>query len=326
MRLSVVVVSYGALEHLKQCVNAVLAAMPADAELIVVDNATPDFVLQDWQREFENVQFVRNEENLGFSAANNIGAGLAKGEYLMLLNPDTLVPEDFFEKLLHFAAQTPDLGAAGTRMIDINGRYLPESKRNVPTLQNSWRKLAGMWQKSGNDYYNSGLGEHERGEVEVITGACMLMRRKDYLQVGGLDETYFMYGEDIDLCHTLRLAGLRNYYLGDVTMLHYKGESTVADAKYLSRFYGAMSIFVRKYYGTNWVYKNLLLTGIELKKNLHAAQWKFGAEKEKIQDNRKKVVLQYADFTHKQMIDYIDEHGSAKKILLKAKGMNEAVG
>lgn len=325
MKLSVVVVSYEAIPHLQQCIAGILAALPPNCEIIVVDNATKNFPLQQLQKKFSQVIFHANANNVGFSAANNLGAKMAKGEYLVLLNPDTLIPEDFFEKLIHFADGISDLGAIGTRMINIQGQFLPESKRNIPTLANSWQKLSGFLLQKQSKYYNSTIEENAVGEVEVITGACMFMRRKTYLQIGGLDERYFMYGEDIDLCYSFIQAGFRNFYLGEITILHYKGESTSQNQKYLDRFYGAMDLFVNKYY-SNWLYKSFLKTGIYLRKQLHAQQLKKAKSQAKMHIlPSKSQLLKYPKYTHKQMIEHIDQYGANYHINLQVKDMDMVV-
>ncbi|MDO5655506.1 MAG: glycosyltransferase family 2 protein [Flavobacteriaceae bacterium] len=246
MKLSVIIVSYNAADFLRNCLISVLKELPTDAEVIVFDNASTDDQIQSFPQEFPCVQFVLNQENRGFAYANNAAVRRAQGEFILILNPDTLVYAGFFDNLLDFAEQKSNLGALGVRMIDGKGRFLPESKRNIPDLISSFSKLFVSDEKS--NYYHQSLGEHENGETFVLSGACMLMKKSVYEEVGGFDERYFMYGEDIDLSFTLLKNGYKNYYLGEVSITHFKGESTVKDKKYLERFYGAMEIFLIKYY------------------------------------------------------------------------------
>ena len=230
------------------CLKSVQAAITTmDAEIIVVDNASADDSCEMVRMLFPDVVFIANKENVGFSTANNQGVAIAQGEYICILNPDTCVTEETFTKLFDFAAKTPKMGAVGTRLIDGTGRFLPESKRNLPTPKVAFQKIFG----SGTSYYVEDLKEKDVGPVTVLVGAFMFLKRTVYQKVGGFDEQYFMYGEDIDLSYTIAKAGYQNYYFGETTVLHYKGESTAKDATYRKRFYGAMRIFYQKHFKSN---------------------------------------------------------------------------
>lgn len=247
MKLSVIILNYNVQYFLQHCLQSVTQAIrELDAEIIVVDNASTDDSAAIVKQRFPEVNFIQNPTNSGFSAGNNLGINQAKGEYICLLNPDTFVTANTFVNAINRAESLPDLGALGVRMIDGTGNYLPESKRNVPTLLNSLKKLLTNNKNSG--YYANQIGEHENGEVAILVGAFMLCKKERYLEVGGLDEAYFMYGEDIDLSYKFIKAGYQNYYLGTETIVHYKGESTVRNRQYYDRFYKAMLIFYKKHF------------------------------------------------------------------------------
>lgn len=268
MKISVVIVSYNARYYLEQCLYSVEKALENwEGEIIVVDNDSPEKPIEFVRNTFPNVQFIELNENLGFAKANNLGVEKAKGEFVLILNPDTLIPEDLFEKIIPFANAHPELGALGVRLIDANGNFHPESKRNIPTLQNTFGKLFGTLidKKNAKGYYKSDVGEFDTAPAEVLVGAFMFLRKSTYEKVGGFDGRYFMYGEDIDLSYSLELNGFTNYYLGEISVLHYKGESTRKDKKYLKIFFGAMEIFIKKYYGKNFFQYGIFSLGLKLR-------------------------------------------------------------
>lgn len=246
MKLSIIIVSYNAATYLEQCLLSVERFLPKHAEIIVFDNASPEREIEKFPAQFPQVQFILHNENVGFSKGNNLAVKQAQGEYVLILNPDTIVYADFFPKIMEFAEKTQNLGALGVKMLDGNENFLPESKRNIPTAWSSFNKLFSG--NSGKTYYASHIQDNENAKVEVLSGACMLMKKTVFEEVGGFDEQYFMYGEDIDLSYTLLQHGYQNHYLGEVTITHFKGESTIKDDVYLQRFYGAMEIFIQKYY------------------------------------------------------------------------------
>ncbi len=251
MKLSVVILNYNVRYFLEQCLYSVQKAIEKlDAEIIVIDNNSTDDSCEMVKSLFSNVILLENNENKGFSKANNQAVKFAKGEYVCILNPDTAVAEDTFLKVLNFAATQENLGAVGVYFMDGTGNFLPESKRNLPTPKASILKLTGFVKK----YYASYLHETETGEVAVLAGAFMLLKRTVYNEVNGFDEDYFMYGEDIDLSYKLMKAGYKNHYFGFAGILHYKGESPQNDEAYLERFYGAMRIFYKKHFNTNIVF------------------------------------------------------------------------
>lgn len=229
-----------------------------DAEIIVVDNNSEDDSCQMVKQVFPEVMLIENKENFGFSKGNNIGVSHAKGDYLCILNPDTVVAEDAFISLLTFAKNTTNLGIVGCKLINGVGEFLPESKRNIPYVNAAFKKLLG----NSNAYYANHLSENETGKVAVLVGAFMLMKQSVYKSVGGFDEDYFMYGEDIDLSYKMLKTGFDNYYFGATSVIHYKGESTLRDKHYARRFYGAMQIFYKKHFRKNVLFDLFVWLGI----------------------------------------------------------------
>lgn len=266
MKLSVVILNYNVRYFLEQCIRSVQKATENwEAEIIVIDNASKDDSRQMVDELFPEVIWIQNQENVGFSKANNQAVARAKGEYICILNPDTAVSGDTFRQAIEYAENVPNLGALGVYLMDGTGNFLPESKRNLPTPKVSLLKLTGFTKK----YYASQLPETEKGKVEVLAGAFMLLKRSVYNQVGGFDEDYFMYGEDIDLSYKISKAGYENHYLGTTTVLHYKGESTKKDEAYFERFYGAMQIFYRKHFNKNFLLEGSVSAGVALAKAAH---------------------------------------------------------
>lgn len=269
MKVSFIIVNYNVTQLLKNCLQSIVCfAHDVDYEVIVVDNDSTD---KSWillKEEFPPVNFIASQENLGFSKANNLAATHATGEYLYLLNPDTELEGEYMGEILKFADQTECFGCLGLRMHDKNGNFLPESKRAVPSVANSFEKLFNVFRKNhSKSYYLNSIGTYDVAEAEVLTGANLLIKKKVYEEIGGLDEAYFMYGEDIDICYTLLRRGYRNWYYGKYSILHHKGESTVKDEVYLDRFYGAMKIFVRKYY-PNPLVRAVLFAGLNMRQKL----------------------------------------------------------
>ncbi len=265
MKLSVIIVNYNVRYFLEQCIISVQKATRAiDAEIIIVDNNSTDdscFMVKD---NFPSITLIENKKNVGFSTANNQGVTIAKGDYVCILNPDTAVAEDVFTKALHYADSLKDLGALGCYLMDGTGCFLPESKRNLPTPLVSALKLLGFSKK----YYANAVSRDDKGNVAVLVGAFMLLKRSLYKEVNGFDQDYFMYGEDIDLSYKLERAGCKNYYIGNVTTLHYKGESTTKNKIYVERFYGAMTIFYKKHFTSNFLMDGTIKSILWLKTNL----------------------------------------------------------
>ncbi len=261
MKLSVVILNYNVRYFLELCVKSVQAAiLKIDAEIIVVDNNSDDGSCNMVKQLFPNIKLIENKENFGFSKGNNIGVSHAKGEYLCILNPDTVVSEDTFIKLIEFSENKQKLGIVGCKLIDGVGSFLPESKRNIPLVMVALKKLLG----NSKYYYANHLKENDTGKVDVLVGAFMFLKRDVYNKVCGFDEDYFMYGEDIDLSYRVLKSGFVNYYFGATVVLHYKGESTLRDKFYAKRFYGAMQIFYKKHFKKNRIFDLLVNSGIKI--------------------------------------------------------------
>lgn len=263
MDISIVIVSYNATPFLDQCLQSCQKALVGrKGEILVIDNHSPEKVVENLRIHFPEVEFYPLEENLGFAKANNFGVEKAKGRYVLILNPDTLIPENLFDQIIPFYQKTKNIGALGVKLIDAHGRFHPESKRNLPT---PWNALAKFFPNldfaKKSSYYNLQLTADEVGKTTVLVGAFMFLSRSIYLEAKGFDERYFMYGEDIDLSYSIERLGYENYYKGDNVAIHYKGESTRKDAKYYRIFFQAMNLFIDKYY-TNILSKTFLKFGV----------------------------------------------------------------
>lgn len=267
MQLSVIILNYNVRYFLEQCVLSVQKALEGiDGEIIVVDNASSDTSCQMIKEKFPNVTLIENKENLGFPKGNNIGVDYAKGEYICILNPDTVVAENTFTRILNTKNWQLNAGIIGCKLIDGSGKFLPECKRGVPTPWVAFTKIFGLYKlfpKSSwfNQYYAMHLNEDQSGEVDILVGAFMVMKRDLYLEVGGFDEDCFMYSDDIDLSYLVKKTGYSNYYFSDTTVIHYKGESTVRDELYMKRFREAMQFFYKKHFKKSWVFDVMMQIG-----------------------------------------------------------------
>ena len=261
MKLSVVILNYNVEFFLELCLKSVEAAIRhIEAEIIVVDNNSEDGSCKMVKTLFPEVKLIENKENHGFSKGNNIGVAEAKGEYLCILNPDTVVAEDTFLKLLEFSEKKDKLGIVGCKLINGRGDFLPESKRNIPYVKAAFKKILG----DTDDYYANNLEEKSIGKVDILVGAFMFLKKQTYNKIKGFDEDYFMYGEDIDISYKALKHGFVNYYFGNTTVIHYKGESTLRDKNYARRFYGAMQIFYKKHFKKNVFFDLFVWGGIRL--------------------------------------------------------------
>ncbi len=254
-QLSVIIVNYNVKYFLEQALLSVQkASVGLDIEVWVVDNNSVDGSVEMVKAKFPSVNVIANEGNVGFSTANNQAIKASNSKYVLLLNPDTVVQEDSIVKCLDYMDKHPEFGGMGVRMIDGKGRFLPESKRGLPTPLVAFYKMTGLaslFSKSRKfgKYHLRYLDEFENHEVEVLSGAYMLMRVSCLDEVGLLDEDYFMYGEDIDLSYRILKGGYKNVYFSETTIIHYKGESTKKrSANYVKVFYNAMVLFAQKHY------------------------------------------------------------------------------
>jgi GT2 family glycosyltransferase len=254
--LSVVIVNYNVKYFLEQCLYSVQKSSAGlDVEIFIIDNNSTDGSLDYLVPKFPGIKFIANDSNRGFARACNEGLARAKGEYILFLNPDTIIAEDSLKKSIAFFKTHQDCGALGVKMIDGSGRFLKESKRSFPSPFTSLFKLFGLsvlfpHSKTFSRYHLGHLDKDNDHEVDVLAGAFMMVKKEVLNKVGGFDETFFMYGEDVDLSYRIQKAGFKNYYFAGTTIIHFKGESTKRGSlNYVRMFYNAMSIFVRKHYG-----------------------------------------------------------------------------
>ena len=222
MDISVVIVNYNVRYFLEQCLLSVQAASSnLCVEIIVVDNNSSDDSCAFLKDKFPAVKFIENKENVGFSKANNQGVEIALGEFVLILNPDTVIAEDTMDKIFSFSKNRHNFGVLGVKLIDGAGCFLPESKRNIPSPLASFNKLFTFSKKQQSNYYAIHLNEDESGSVEILVGAFMFLKKSIYTEVGGFDTDYFMYGEDIDLSYRVLKKGYKNYYFSDSQIIHY---------------------------------------------------------------------------------------------------------
>lgn len=274
MDISVIFVSFNTKYFLEQAINSVISAQHNfSLEIIVIDNASSDDTVDYLNSHIDfPLTIISNETNIGFAAANNIGINRANGKYILFLNPDTIIQKDTLSVCYNLAETQSKVGAIGVRMVDGSGNYLPESKRAIPTPTNSFWKLSGfssVFPKSKlfSSYNLGNIKEDEDSLVEVLCGAFMFMPRSLLQEIGGFDEDYFMYGEDIDLSYKVQKSGHQIYYLGSHTIIHYKGQSTQKSSlDYVNTFYSAMSTFAKKHYGASGLLVFLLSIGIYLRR------------------------------------------------------------
>ncbi len=258
MKLAVIIVNYNVKYFLKQCLESVYNSTSLEnIEVYVVDNDSKDGSVEMMVESFPKVKLIANKKNVGFSTANNQAIKETNADYVVLLNPDTLVQSDSFEKVIKFMDEHPDAGGLGVTMIDGNGKFLPESKRGLPTPEVAFFKIFGFSKifpksKKFGKYHLGYLDKNETHKIEVLSGAFMAMRMETLDKVGLLDEDFFMYGEDIDLSYRITQGGYENYYFPGTTIIHYKGESTKkSSVNYVYVFYKAMAIFAKKHFESN---------------------------------------------------------------------------
>ena len=348
MKLSIVIVSYNAPKHLEICLDSCQEALKNfEGEIIVVDNNSSEIDFLSLKKNYPNVNYLLQTENLGFAKANNIGVENALGDYILILNPDTIIPEDIFPKLIDFHQSKEKIGLVGVRLIDTNGNFHPESKRNIPTAKNSFSKLFKRFNPSTvNNYYKLEVGEFETAPCEILVGAFIFTTKQIYKQIGGFDARYFMYGEDIDISYSAELAGYTNCYIGDITVLHYKGESTKRDKKYFKIFFEAMMIFLSKYYQKNWINYQVLRSGIALKYLISIIKFNFSNESNRIKvevnknelnwinqlselknQSKQNIVLDAERFSYKEILSTISQYNSSNtSFYIHPKNKNYVIG
>jgi len=325
MLVSVIIVTYQVKYFLEQCLFSVEKALQGigDTEIIVVDNHSQDGTIEYLQPKFPTVKFLIQTENLGFSRANNLALDQAKGSYILFLNPDTILPEDFFKICLPFMDKTPGIGAAGVRMVDGSGRFLKESRRGFPTPLTSFCKLSGLTALFPHSrllagYYLGHLSEDQTHPAPILSGACLCVSRQVLERTGAFDERFFMYAEDIDLSYRIEQKGFTNYYIADTTILHFKGESTRKDGRYVKLFYGAMTQFRQKHFTGFFsrVFNSLLAIAVRIRAGLSSPA-------PPVVSSGYDVILSESDSSFK---DIITSLSPGKRTLIHAAGSGSAVG
>ena len=367
MDLSVIIVNYNTRYFLEQCLHSLNRAMNnIQAEIIIVDNHSLDGSLELIQSRFPHLKFIPNAENLGYARANNQALALAKGKHVLFLNPDTILGEDCIRSSIRFAEVQQGVGAIGLRMIDGQGRFLPESKRGFPRPSAAFNKLFGLAKLFPSSsqfaaYYQPGLNEKDINPIDVVSGAFMMVSRSLMERLGGFDERFFMYGEDIDLSYRISREGLTNYYLGSQTMIHFKGESTLKDSKYVDQFYKAMEQFIEKHFRDQYssVQFWLIRCGIRFRKLLAHINIKDGLKKthqrpalnsvligdlssqaklipklsslgrcrvDKISDADEIIFCEGTEWSYSQIIGYMGDHPGEKDFRIYSEGSESIVG
>jgi len=269
--LSIIIVNYNVKEFLQNLIHSIYQAVKnITYEIIIVDNASEDGSIEFLKEKFSDVKLIENKKNLGFSKANNIGLKEAKGEFLLLLNPDTIVSEDTFDKMIMFFKENPGAGLAGCKILNPDGTLQLACRRSFPGPWTSFCKVTGLssfFPKSRlfARYNLTFLDENQTNEVDAISGSFMMFTREVYEKVGGLDEDFFMYGEDLDLCYRIQKEGYKVFYVHSTQIIHYKGESTKRSSFDETRvFYGAMHLFVKKHLSSSFLVEMILQTAIFL--------------------------------------------------------------
>lgn len=278
--ISIIIVSFNVRYYLNACLQSVHKAIASlNCEVIVVDNNSTDRTVDYIKHKFPWVTLIANTDNAGFAKANNQAIRMAKGKYILLLNPDTIVGEDTLMQCFDFMEKNPNTGGLGVHMVDGRGCYLRESKRALPTPMVSFYKIFGLARlfpnnQKFNHYHLSSLDKEKNHKIEILSGAFMMMRTSVIQQTGLLDEAFFMYGEDIDLSYRILKAGFFNQYLADARIIHFKGESTKKGSlNYVVVFYKAMEIFAKKHFAGNHVFffKTIIKSAIVLRAMLAVA-------------------------------------------------------
>jgi GT2 family glycosyltransferase len=269
--LSIIIVNYNVKEFLQNLIHSIYQAVKnISYEIIIVDNASEDGSIEFLKDKFPDVKLIENKKNLGFSKANNIGLKEAKGDYLLLLNPDTIVSEDTFDEMISFFKENKAAGLAGCKILNPDGTLQLACRRSFPGPWTSFCKVTGLSSFFPNSrlfarYNLTFLDENKTYEVDAISGSFMMFTREVYEKVGGLDEDFFMYGEDLDLCYRIQKSGYKVYYVHSTQIIHYKGESTKRSSFDETRvFYGAMHLFVKKHLSSSFLVEIILQTAIFL--------------------------------------------------------------
>jgi GT2 family glycosyltransferase len=272
MNLSVIIVNYNVRQFLENALTSIQRAMSGiDGEIIVVDNASTDNSADMVRKKFPDVSLITNQKNVGFARGNNVALEQASGEYLLLINPDTVVQEDTFRVMLRFFSSHPDAGLAGCKILNPDGTFQLPCRRSFPTPWVAFTKVFGLStllpkSRLFGKYNLTYLDPNQSYPVDAVSGSFMMIRRETYEKVGGLDESFFMYGEDLDWCYRVGEAGVLVYYVHETTIIHFKGESTKrSEFDEIKLFYEAMQLFVEKHFSTSHMLRVFLRMGIVLR-------------------------------------------------------------
>jgi GT2 family glycosyltransferase/lipopolysaccharide/colanic/teichoic acid biosynthesis glycosyltransferase len=270
--ISVIIVNYNVRDFLDNALVSIQKALPGlKGEIVVVDNASDDGSLEMLERKFPDVRVIANKQNLGFAKANNQALQQARGKYLLLINPDTLVQEDTLRVMIQFFENNPDVGLTTCKILRHDGSFALSCRRSFPSPWVAFTKLVGLAalfpkSKLFGKYNLTYLSPDESYEVDAVSGSFMMLRREVYERVGGLDEEYFMYGEDLDWCYRIQKAGWKIYYVPTTKIIHYHGESTKrSNIDELRTFYQAMHLFVKKHLSASLWTTVLLRLGIMIR-------------------------------------------------------------
>lgn len=282
IKLSIIIVNFNVKAFLQNCLLSVRKSLEdIPSEIIVVDNASDDGSVEIIKKNFPDVKLIELSENLGFSKANNIGLKIAKGEYICLLNPDTIVEEDTFNTMIRFMESHPEAGMAGCKILNPDGTFQLACRRSFPTPWVAFTKIFGLSalfpkSKLFARYNITYLDENQTYEVDAISGSFMFLRRDVYEKVGGLDESFFMYGEDLDWCFRIKEAGFKIYYVHSTKIIHFKGESTKrSNIDEVKHFYNAMRLFVRKHFSGSFLMELILQFAINARSALAFLEKRF---------------------------------------------------
>lgn len=270
--LSIIIVNYNVKAFLQNCLLSIKKATEKiDSEIIVVDNASDDGSIELIKKNFNDITLIESQVNLGFSRANNLGLKISHGKYICLINPDTIVEENTFQVMIDFMDNHPEVGLAGCKILNPDGTFQLACRRSFPTPWVAFTKIIGLSKlfpksKLFAKYNLTYLDENQSYEVDAVSGSFMFFRREVYEKIGGLDETFFMYGEDLDYCYRVKKAGYKVYYVHSTQIIHFKGESTKrSNIDELKHFYDAMRLFVRKHFSGSWIMEIILQAAINLR-------------------------------------------------------------
>jgi len=322
MKLSVIIINYNVKYYLEQCLDSVFLAMKdLPTEVFVVDNHSSDGSQEYIKSRYPNVIYIENQENVGFARANNQAIAQAQGEYILLLNPDTVIGENTLINVCRFMDKNLQAGALGVKMLDGYGRFLLESKRGFPSPWNSFCKMLRLSKlfpgsKRFGGYHLKYLDKDSVHPVNILAGAFMLVRKEAIEKVGYLDEHFFMYGEDIDWSYRITQSGYTNYYFPE-PIIHYKGESTKKDIKYVKHFYEAMLIFFNKHYPhSNRLFKWAIRLAIYGCGILSAFQKVFKLQKKLLSGNKKvrEITFDKSKTSYEQIIQAINQYTGEKTL------------